>query len=80
MTGQIMDGEVVAHVLWHADAGGYPPGGFITALLDAWTKADPMNSARLGRAFPGYAQALDILALPGGIDRLRRIHAEESRP
>ena len=73
MTGQALTRDVAANVLWHFGQGGYPSGAFTATLLEAWGKADPTNSALLGRAFPGLGHALELANLPGGIDRLKEI-------
>lgn len=62
--------EVANEVLFHLGYGGYPPGGFIDALLKAWGRADPRNHRRLAAAFPEYAGAVELAQQPGGIDQL----------
>lgn len=62
-----------SHILFQFRAGGgYPAGGFVTSILDAFSKADPENFARLAAGFPGYAQAWG-LAQSGDYDQLRAI-------
>lgn len=75
MIGQRVDVDVANQVLNQFGQGGYPGGSFVTALLDAWRKADPTNQSLLGRAYPGFATAIDLANLPGGIeiDRLKEI-------
>lgn len=66
--------DAANHVLYHVREGGYPPGGFITALLEAWDRADLDNSARLAIAFPAYGAALALyLRDPAGVQQLRII-------
>jgi hypothetical protein len=48
------------HVLWHYDGGGYEPGQFFAALLNAIARADSLNRIRLGTVFPGYVAACNI--------------------
>lgn len=63
--------QAARHVLWtlgHREHG-YEPGGFTSALLDAWGRADSSNQARLRIAFPVYAHALDVLK-HRGVDAL----------
>jgi hypothetical protein len=68
MTTQITP-EQAAHVLWHIGQGGYPAGSFTTRLLEAWSYADPGNSARLAKAFPGYGEAVNLIRIPArGVD------------
>lgn len=70
---------VANHVLYYHQAGGYPPGGFITALLEAWHRADWGNAARLRTAFPAYGAALSLAQQPDGIRQLHAI-ADKERP
>lgn len=65
--------DVAAHVLWQAGRGGYPAGGYITALLTAWDRADDTHHARLSAAYPDYGASFDLLRRPGGIEQLRAI-------
>lgn len=73
--GQEFNAATANHVLWHFGQGGYKPGGFVEALLSAFTKADPINRARLGEAFPGLGAALATADLPDGIEALREVAA-----
>lgn len=53
--------EAARQVLWHnGDPRGIEPGSFVTKLLEAWTRADLGNSARLTLAFPILGQAIAI--------------------
>lgn len=72
--------DVAAHVLWHADRGGYPAGSFTTKLLDAWGCADPSNAAKLATLYPAYAAAFALLSRPDGVDRLLAIAGGVDRP
>ena len=69
--------EAARHVLWHiGDPRGQEPGSFTSKLLDAWTRADHENSARLTLAFPILGDAIeeakifgaDAVATWGGIE------------
>lgn len=76
--------EAVRHVLWmNGDREkGMQPGGFITALLEAWARADWGNSNRLGQAFPKYGSAVDIskqFGTPGVRRLLEYLEAEEAQ-
>lgn len=64
--------ETASHVLFDYRAGGHPAGGFVTSILDAFSKADPDNDARLAAAFPGHAAAVR-LARAGQYHQLREI-------
>lgn len=58
--------EAARHVLWHnGDPRGYEPGSFTTKLLEAWTRADLENGARLASAFPILGQAVAISQTQG---------------
>lgn len=50
-----------SQVLHHFGYGGYPAGSFFRALLEAWDKADMINSAKLAQVFPAHGAALAIL-------------------
>jgi len=54
--------QAYRHVAWvlgdHVN--GYQPGGFTTALLSAWERADPQNNAKLCQAFPELGEAISI--------------------
>jgi hypothetical protein len=53
---------------------GYPPGGFVSALLDAMCRADSGNFTRLAIGFPGYASAVWAAQnTDDGLDRLREV-------
>lgn len=52
--------EVAAHVLWWNRWGGYPPGGFGAALLEAFSHADHENTALLSTAYPALGKALKM--------------------
>ena len=65
--------EDARHVLWYfRQAGGCPPGGFTSYLLDAWGKADTANQARLRMGFPSLGKAID-LARDMDFDALREL-------
>jgi hypothetical protein len=54
--------EVARHLLWHAHReGGFEPGGFTVALLNAWGRADRANHDRLCLAFPVLGTGVEIL-------------------
>lgn len=58
--------EAARHVLWHnGDPRGQEPGSFTTKLLEAWTRADHENSARLAMAFPVLGTAVAISQMQG---------------
>jgi len=62
------------HVLWMFDRGGYPPGGFVKALLSAIAKADPENREKLRGVYPEYVEAYELAAeTETGIEVLRGI-------
>lgn len=63
------------HVLHVFDYdGGHQPGSFAHALITAARQADPLNLAKLGIGFPGYAAAVYlIMNEDDGVDRLRGI-------
>lgn len=66
--------EAAAHVLHHLHIeGGWPAGGFFQALLKAWDRADPRNSARLTQAFPAHGAAIHTLTEPGGVKKLQTL-------
>ncbi|WP_062214723.1 hypothetical protein [Streptomyces sp. NBRC 109706] len=67
--------KVAAHVLYHENRGGYPPGSFTAKLLEAWAWADDDNASRLSDAWPEYAAALALVGQRGGLERLRAIAA-----
>ena len=56
--------------------GGYPAGGFLSSLLDAWGKADMMNRQRLYAGFPELEgllrrfNAMDPEAFRAWLDKL----------
>lgn len=53
--------EAARHVLWHnGDPRGVQPGSFTEKLLNAWARADGVNSARLAVAFPMLGTAVQI--------------------
>lgn len=58
--------EAARHLLWTKnDPRGYEPGGFTSALLLAWGKADHVNQGRLAIGFPVYADAMGVLNSQG---------------
>jgi hypothetical protein len=65
------------HVLAHFGlSGGYPAGAFTRTLIEAMTRADQGNLARLALGFPGYAAAVQLAQNDfGGADVLRGIAA-----
>lgn len=67
--------NAAAEVLHHYGYdGGHPAGAFIAALLDAWDKADLINSEKLAVAFPAWGAALALLGPDhGGVDELQTI-------
>jgi len=67
--------QAARHVLFHfGDPMGVQPGGFVTALLEAWAKADSENRARLREAFPRLGWAMDLAQNdPAGIDLLQEV-------
>jgi hypothetical protein len=46
--------------------GGVQPGGFVTALIKAWEKADLSNRARLAQAFPVLGDVIAIFQVEDG--------------
>lgn len=53
--------EAAYQMLWfNGDGRGREPGSFITKLLEAWTRADMDNDARLRLAFPTLGMAVEI--------------------
>lgn len=68
-----------AQVLWTYDRtrpGGYPPGGFTEALINAICRADPYNRELLRRGFPEYVRAREVAEfMEGGLDILATIAA-----
>lgn len=61
-------------VLHHFGHGGWTPGSFAAALIDAMAKADASNLARLRIVYPGYAAAVDLVQhTPDGVDKVRAI-------
>jgi hypothetical protein len=52
--------------------GGYSAGGFMTALITAWEKADSSNRARLSMAFPVVGLAVQAFS-SGGAEALRAL-------
>ena len=78
MTSQYDDltSETASHVLHEFRAGGHPAGSYVTALMDAFSKADLDNFARLSLAYPGYAKAWNFAQhVRGGIGHLQNIAA-----
>lgn len=66
------------HVLYVSGNGGYPPGGFVTKLLEAALYADQGNLTRLGLGFPGLIRAVQMYKFEiGGLQKLRRIASTE---
>lgn len=66
--------EVASHVLWHYRQIGYPPGSFVSSLINALAGADQGNRALLARGFPDYARAVALATEhPQGIDMLRGV-------
>lgn len=58
--------EAARHVLWHnGDPRGIQPGSFTGKLLDAWARADAINSMRLASAFPLLGEAVSVSRLLG---------------
>lgn len=60
------------------DSRGYMPGGFVSALLSAWMKADSLNSVRLAQAFPDLGWAVGI-ARNSGVAALADLLDEVTR-
>lgn len=58
--------------------GGWPPGGFTSALIGVWEKADLSNRARLSLAFPVLGKAVDLFSAPDGGEKLQRFLGERS--
>lgn len=57
-----LDEEAVRRVLWFfGRPGGREPGGFFTSLLEAMSKADQENLARLHVGFPADAFWMAVL-------------------
>ena len=53
--------EEAAHVLHYYDSSkGWQGGSFTTALITAFTKADPENTMHLAWGFPGYCEAMRL--------------------
>ena len=75
MIGQTLDATVAAQVLNHIGRGGYPAGSFVSALLVAWSRADPTNQVLLSRAYPGIGEAMRLTNEPGGIEKLQEVAA-----
>lgn len=72
--------DAANHVLYHFGYGGYPAGSFFRALLEAWDRADRINTQKLAEAFPVHGAALAILGVDHtGVDQLRKI-AEDGEP
>lgn len=69
--------KVAHHVLWHYGAsGGREPGSFISALMEAIARADPINRRHLSTAFPSYVAACELAeSRPNGIDTLAELAA-----
>lgn len=67
--------EAIRHVLWHIGdrEEGVQPGGFTTALLEAWGKADLANSARLVSAFPALGRAVQTAQFAGRAGLMRML-------
>lgn len=58
--------DAARQVLWHnGDSRGIQPGSFIEKLLEAWTRADQGNSARLSAAFPTLGAAVYLSQTEG---------------
>lgn len=68
--------EAIRHVLWHIGdrENGVEPGGFTSALLNAWGRADMQNSARLAAAFPALGRAVQTARFGGRKDLVRSLH------
>lgn len=63
-----------AHVLYHFGIGGYAPGSFVAALLNAFALADPENHRKLASVYPGYGGAMDAARnRADGIEVLTRL-------
>lgn len=70
----------VLHLFGTEPGDGYPPGGFVRALLEVMGRADPGNLARLAAAFPEHATAVhEAKYATGGLDRLRATAARDRR-
>lgn len=53
---------VAAQVLFHyGETGGYAAGEFVSHLIGTIARADRPNRALLGRGFPGYVEAADLI-------------------
>jgi|GEM_PF-2238533 len=68
--------DVARHVLWHfGDTNlGQEPGGFMSALLVAISRADALNGARLAAGFPAHVAAVTAVKNePWGLEWLRGI-------
>jgi hypothetical protein len=64
--------EEANQVLFVFSHGGYRPGGFTAALLEAMIRADPRNLTRLASGFPGLASSVHAAKhVDDGLDRLR---------
>ena len=82
LLGEEPDPIEAAQVLWmfgFVDEG-IPPGSFRRDLLNAISKADDNNLAKLYFAFPGLVTAyLYAARISGGIDELKKIANKEER-
>jgi hypothetical protein len=67
--------EEAAYVLHYYDhRKGWQGGSFATALIHAFTKADPENTVRLAKGFPGYYEAMRLVRYERrGLDILESI-------
>lgn len=66
--------KIYQHVAWFFDYGeGTKPGSFVSALLHAFSKADPSNFQKLSLGFPEYgkAMAMAMLGIDGGMNAIR---------
>lgn len=64
--------EEANQVLFVFSNGGFRPGDFTAALLEAMIRADPRNLTRLASGFPGLASAVHAAKqVDDGLDRLR---------
>ncbi|MFB4294829.1 hypothetical protein ACBI99_44870 [Nonomuraea sp. ATR24] len=76
----ILNAEVVAHVRHVVDreynADHDRPSDWILSLIVQIEGADEEHRRLLGRGFPAYVVCVGIAQSPGGLDALRRLHAD----
>lgn len=78
--GAYLNREIAAHVLYVFKGTGYKAGSFVSAIIDALSKADHGNWQRLFLVFPGYAEAVRLAQQNHqGVDLLQAIMRDEQK-